>query len=124
MLQIISVGSNRRAVGKSTIAANLALQATLRGWRAGIADLIMAYPLSQNALFGIPGSVGSLADYAGEKISVNDVGADVLAGLGQGSGLWVFPWQTNSLWGTTAVDPLQLDRCLMALARYHKLDFL
>jgi MinD-like ATPase involved in chromosome partitioning or flagellar assembly len=124
MLQTISVGSCRRAVGKSTIAANLALQATLRGWRAGIADLNFAYPLSQNALFGIPGSVGSLANYVGEKISVNDVGMDVLASLGQGGGLWVFPWQTGSVWGTSEVDPLQMDRCLMTLARHHKLDFL
>ena len=62
MTQIISVGSYRRAVGKSLIAANQAAQASLLGWRVGIAELNYLYPFFHISVFDIPNTAGSLAD--------------------------------------------------------------
>lgn len=124
MTQIISVGSYRRAVGKSIIAANLAAQASLLGWRVGIAELNFLYPFFEIPVFDIPNSTGSLADYLHGKTAVEAVGADVFASQDEGSGLWIFPWGEPEFWGKEEIDPEDLSQRLQALGAYHHLDFL
>lgn len=124
MAQIITVGSYRRAVGKSLIAANLAAQASLMGWRVGVAELNVLYPYSQTSLSGIPDSVGSLAGYLRGEVPIDSVGADAFADLGENAALWVFPWGSTSLWEKVDLDPTELSRRLQTLAAHRQLDFL
>lgn len=124
MVQIISIGSFRRAVGRSIVSANLAAQAALAGWRVGLADLDDLFPSPQSTLFGLPDTAGSLVDLLHEKIDVASVGADAFADPEPKVRLKVFPWVSSPVGGNPDVKISDLQKALSSLSRYHALDFL
>jgi MinD-like ATPase involved in chromosome partitioning or flagellar assembly len=130
MTRIITIGSYRAGVGKSTIAANLAVQLAKTDLRIGLAELNFSAPLSQAILFGITSPMHSLAECVRGQCQPEVVGMNVFADRRDTGDLWVFPWMEAYDFTHAKQDDLPLyvnlyiNRILQDLIHSHRLDVL